>query len=304
VPTGSLSAAADWRPLLQGANRRRALQAVDAIAESVRSLSPGERDPSLAGGQAGLALLYAWLAEAGRSPQASDLAWQCLDRAIDAVAAEEIGSWFWEGFTGVAWAGELLDRLLGGGVEGGDAASGNEAVDEVLARLLSHPRGWPAPHDLVVGATGLGVYALERYPRPSAAECLRHVVERLQESAQRDRHGIYWWTPPAGIWEPEERREYPSGRADLGVAHGVAGAIGLLGALCGAGVEQARARPLLEGAVRWLMAQAVATESGPTFPIWVAPGFDPVPARCAWCYGDPGVAAALWMAAQGAGEPQ
>ena len=275
------------------------MQTVDVIAESVASLSPGEHDPSLAGGQAGLALLYAWLAKAGRNPEASDLAWQCLDRAIETVATDAMGSSFWEGFVGIAWAAELVDRFLNP-----DGEDCNAAVDDVLLRLLSGPaRRWAAPHDLLAGVTGLGVYALERYPRPSAVECLHRVVERLDESAQHDQHGIYWWTPPTGIWEPKEREEYPSGRVDLGVAHGVTGAIGLLGALCGAGVEQVMARPLLEGAVRWLLAQGVATEAGPTFPVWVAPGFAPGPARCAWCYGDPGVAVALWMAARGAGEP-
>jgi class I lanthipeptide synthase len=40
---------------------------------------------------------------------------------------------------------------------------------------------------------------------------------------------------------------------------------------------------------------------GPELPLWVAPGFEPSPARCAWCYGDPGIATALLMAARGVG---
>jgi lantibiotic biosynthesis protein len=304
VLTDFTSVAAGWRPLLSGTTGQQALQTVDVIAEFVACLSPGEEDPSLAGGQAGLALLYAWLAKAGRSPQAHDLAWQCLDRAIETVATDAMGSSFWEGFVGIAWATELVNRFLNPDALNPDEEDCNATVDDILSRLLSsHARGWVAPHDLLAGVTGLGVYALERYPRPSAAECLHHVVERLDESAQRDQNGIYWWTPPAGIWEPKEREIYPSGRADLGVAHGIAGAIGLLGAICGAGVERVTAHRLLEGAVRWLLAQAVATETGPTFPVWVAPGFNPRRARCAWCYGDPGVAAALWVAARGAGEP-
>jgi hypothetical protein len=43
----------------------------------------------------------------------------------------------------------------------------------------------------------------------------------------------------------------------------------------------------------------VATEAGPTFPIWLAPDFQSSPARCAWCYGDPGIATALLLAARG-----
>jgi hypothetical protein len=285
-----------WRPILSGPTAQQALQAVDAIAESITSL-PGERDPSLAGGQAGLALLYSWLAQTRRTPQADVLAGQCLDQAIEAVSMQAMNASFWGGFTGVAWAAELADRRLDP-----DAEDRSEAVDEALLRLLSRANLWPAPYDLVVGLTGLGVYSLQRCPRPLAIECLRRVVELLHERAQHDENGLYWWTPLAEILDPEARKQYPAGRADLGVAHGVAGVIALLGGVCGAGVEQATARPLLEGAVRWLLAQSVPTEAGPTFPIWVAPGVQPWPARCAWCYGDPGIAAALLMAARGVGD--
>jgi lantibiotic biosynthesis protein len=192
---------------------------------------------------------------------------------------------------------ELVDRLLDT-----EADDRSEAVDDALLRLLSRVDRWPAPYDLVVGLTGLGVYALQRYPRPVAIECLRRVVELLHECAQHDEHGLYWWTPPAEILDQEDRKRYPSGRVDLGVAHGVAGPIALLGSICGAGVQQAMARPLLEGAISWLLAHSVATEADRTFPVWVAPGFQPSPARCAWCYGDPGIAAALLMAARGLGD--
>jgi lantibiotic modifying enzyme len=294
-----VSAASSWRPILSGAGAQQALQAVDAIAESITSITalPGERDPSLGRGQAGLALLYAWLARTGRMPQADVLAWQCLDAAIEAASTQAMNASLYGGFSGVAWAAGLVDDLLDA-----DAEDRSEAVDDALLRLLSRADRWSAPYDLVVGLTGLGIYALQRYPRPSAIECLRMVVERLRECAQHDEHGIYWWTPPAEILDEEDRKRYASGRADLGVAHGVPGPIALLGSICGAGVEQATARPLLEGAVNWLLAHSVPTEAGPSFPVWVAPGLEPWPARCAWCYGDPGIAAALLTAARGVGD--
>jgi hypothetical protein len=83
----------------------------------------------------------------------------------------------------------------------------------------------------------------------------------------------------------------------------MAGAIALLGGIHGAGIEQATTRTLLEEAVRWLMAQPVPTQTHPTFPVWVAQGLTPWPARSAWCYGDPGIAAALLLAARGVGDP-
>jgi lantibiotic modifying enzyme len=293
------SATSRWRPILSGTTAQQALQAVDAIAESITSMPalPGERDPSLGRGQAGLALLYTWLARNRRMPQADVLARRCLDQAVEAVSTQAMNASLYGGFTGVAWVAELVDRLLDP-----DAEDRSEAVDDALLRLLSRADRWSAPYDLVVGLTGLGVYALQRYPRPAAVECLHWVVERLHECARHDEHGLYWWTPPAEILDDESRKQCPSGRADLGVAHGVAGAVALLGCICGAGVEQATARPLYEGAVNWLFAHSVPTEAGPTFPVWVAPGLPAWPARCAWCYGDPGIAAALLTAARGVGD--
>jgi lantibiotic modifying enzyme len=277
----------------------QALEAVDAIAESIPSITspPGGRNHSLSRGQAGLALLYTWLARTGRKRQADVVAWHYLDQAIEGVSTQAMNPSLYGGFAGVAWAAELVDHLLDP-----DAGDRNEEVDNALLRLLVQPNRWPVPHDLVEGVTGLGVYALQRYPRPVPIECLRRIVERLHESARHDEHGVYWWTPPAEIHQ-EWRKRYPSGRVDLGVAHGVAGAIALLGSICGAGIGQAAARSLLEGAVRWLLAHSMATEAGPTFPLWIAPGVQPHQARCAWCYGDPGIAAALLTAARGANVP-
>ena len=84
------SAVSRWRPILSGTTAQQALQAVDAIAESITSVTalPGERDPSLGRGQAGLALLYAWLARTRGMPQADVLARRCLDEAIEAASTQ------------------------------------------------------------------------------------------------------------------------------------------------------------------------------------------------------------------------
>src|SRR5215217_2331151 len=128
------SAGSCWRPILSGTAAQQALEAVDAIAESVTSIPalPGERDPSLGRGQAGLALLYAWLARTRHMPQADVLARQCLDEAIEAASTQAMNVSLYGGFTGVAWAADLVDHLLDT-----DASDRGEAVDDALLRLLS-----------------------------------------------------------------------------------------------------------------------------------------------------------------------
>ena len=288
---------APWRPILPEALARQALEAVDAIVTALGSLSPGGGDASLAGGQAGLAILDAWALQAGRTGTSSARVCQRLDHAFDNVSSSHIDASFYMGFTGVAWAADVIDHLLDPAGE-----DRNGEVDEVLLRLVSGPPLTDTPHDLVVGVTGIGVYALERHPRPVAAEVVRHVVEQLHASSHHDDDGTYWWTPPEAIPDSDVRKRYPSGRVDLGVAHGMGGAIALLGAICGARIACDTARPLLEEAVRWLRAHSITTGGGPTFPVWVAEGVRPVQARCAWCYGDPGLAAALLVAGRGLGD--
>jgi hypothetical protein len=128
--------------------------------------------------------------------------------------------------------------------------------------------------------------------------CLERVVDRLAETAESQGEGTTWWTDPA--WLPAETRaEFPRGYYNLGLAHGVPGVIGLLGQVCAAGLAQDKARPLLDGAVRWLLEQ-----DGPGgFGYWISPGAPRDRARLAWCYGDPGIAAALLGAARDVAEP-
>jgi hypothetical protein len=56
---------------------------------------------------------------------------------------------------------------------------------------------------------------------------------------------------------------------------------------------------LLDGAVRWLLDQ----DAPDSFSNWVVPGTTGNKARLAWCYGDPGIAAALLGAAGCVAEP-
>ena len=189
---------------------------------------------------------------------------------------------------------DLVDRLLG--TEGEDR---NGDIDEALASLLPrYPQD--APYDLINGLTGLGVYALARWPGPGAAPCLLGVVDQLARRAQEDQDGIYWWTPLS--WRGLRGERYRPAGVDLGVAHGIAGVIPFLARVHRLGLARPVVRPLLEGAVGWLLAHLVDTASGPTVPYFVAEGVEPGPARSAWCYGDPGVAMALLLAARDVGD--
>jgi hypothetical protein len=279
-PRGCYVGNVTWRPLLEG---ELALEAARAVDEISRCLSPAD-DPWLASGAAGQALLFHYLGRTAAKEAA-------LDAALDGVARTAASPGFIEGFTGVAWTAEHV----------GDGEDVNAEVDQALESVLAS--GSMLAHDHLSGLIGVGVYFLERWPRPAAARALATLVRILAARARRSESGAFWWTPPAFLPETTRRR-YPEGHGNLGLAHGVPAAIVFL-ARCGAlGIEEAVARELVASSARWLLSKRL-TGGSSRFGFHVLPGdeVEPTAARANWCYGDPGVGAALWQAGRSAGLP-
>lgn len=293
-----------WRPLLDANLAARAWEAVNAVSQALGTWSPGgprelhadgwlDRVVSLGGGTAGQALFHGYLFRATGAERHAARARQRLNQAVEALAMTPTRPALYSGFTGVAWAVEHLGRLLDGEDEqeasGGEDEDMGEEVDQALLTALDR-FSWAGDYDLMSGLVGFGVYALERFPRPSAVRCLEAIVDRLDESAERSGQGVAWRTP--------------DGYYDLGVAHGIAGVIALLADACRLGIRQDRAFPLLDGAVRWLARQPLAGQKGACYPSRVGQGIEAKPSRLAWCYGDPGVAATLLYAARAVGRKE
>ena len=185
-------------------------------------------------------------------------------------------------------------------------------IDAGLLRFLDRSP-WAADYDLIRGLAGLGVYALERLPRPSALACLTKIVDRLAETAEHGPQGTTWHTGPE-LLPDWQRKLYPGGYYNLGVAHGVPAVIAMLaaaaaaaGPLGEAGDPAAadvarRARSLVEGALRWLLAQRLPPGAGSWFGTSISPETPAAGSRLAWCYGDPGIAATLLMTARALGD--
>ena len=305
-----------WRPLLDANLAVQAWEAVNAVSQALEGWSPGnpceyhadfwlDRVVSLGGGTPGQALFHGYLFRVAGAERNAARARQLLSQAVEALAMAPTQPALYSGFTGVAWAAEHLGRLLDGRDEQDEEASGvededmGEEVDEALLTALDR-FSWAGDYDLMSGLVGFGVYALERFPRPSAVRCLEAIVDRLDESAERNGQEVTWFRP-AEVLPSAGRERTPYGYYDLGVAHGVPGIIALLADACRLGIRQDLARPLLDGAVRWLALQPLAGQKGACYPFRVGPGIEAKPSRLAWCYGDPGVAATLLYAARAVG---
>jgi len=270
-----------WTPLLEGTLADAAAQAARDIVLAVAS------QPARDATSADRTVFWAYASHAFDEPFAN----ACYDAALaDLVIELRAGVPYpalHGGLAGLGWAlGHVID---------GDAEHALAVIDEALVAVLSVEH-WRGPSDLISGLVGYGVYFLERLAHaPDAAlarEGLERVVAHLARRATRSDAGASWLSP-CELLPAHYHAEWPDGHYDCGLAHGVPGVIAFLDRAARIADPPAGARALCDDAVRWLLAQR-ATDG---FPAMVYPGRPRARARTAWCYGDPGVAAALWHAA-------
>ncbi|MFE1404315.1 lanthionine synthetase C family protein [Streptomyces sp. NPDC058770] len=169
-----------------------------------------------------------------------------------------------------------------------------------------------AAYDLINGVSGTTRLLLDAVADPAEngsavevalAASLRHLVD-LTAPVRADGHRVPgWWVPARLQISDRDRETYPRGDFNLGMAHGIAGPLAVLSAA----YETGHGTPELCDAVRrvaeWLLSWTLSDDSGPYWP--ARAGWDEEIAphrprqmftRTAWCYGTPGVAAALFRA--------
>lgn len=155
-------------------------------------------------------------------------------------------------------------------------------------------------YDAIAGATGLGRYLMLRGARhrEQLTDILAYLV-RLTEPVEAHGHRVPgWWVP----LEPGHGPQFPRGHFNLGLAHGIGGPLALLSLAWQAGIRVPGQREAVRKIAEHLADHR--TEQG----IW--PGVTSFDAfvgaddphaghtrMIAWCYGTPGTARALQLAA-------
>lgn len=297
-----------WSPLLTGELAAEARARVTEIAVALSgdadawplAAKPnpnGIRALSLALGRSGFALFHAWHHRVLGAPGAADTALRFLGEAVAGLPAAAMDESLYCGFPGLAWATEHVTRVLDAQDPDDDPVEG---IDEALLELFADPAFRPG-YDLIGGLAGLGVHALERRARPSGPRLAAEVLGRLERMAYPQQTGLTW--PSGGLTRRAMADDVaPDDRYyNLGLSHGIPGVLAILARLASFPELRARVLPLLEGGCAWLLTQRLGPEFDSAFPDYSAHDIAPKPARLAWCYGDPGVAAALLAAARALG---
>ena len=303
-----------WNPIVVGTGAEEFFSVIGEIAETLRhppsAWIPRERkgvEPyriargaSLGHGSSGIALFYAYLSQIfDDKPVYADEAERFISHACDAIESVPMSVGLYRGISGVAWTVQHFQGFLY------DDGSYNPETDpniEIDETLLTH---WSKieKFDLWEGCTGLGIYALERYPLSNSKLLLESLVKQLEKLAVHSENGISWFTPSEAI-QSRAAQNGSVGSYILGVAHGLSGIISFLSRVYSLNIIPGITRKLLKGAISWLLTQQYKSDSPLIFPQFIlTPNNRPhTSGTFGWCHGELGLAAALLSAADCIGE--
>jgi hypothetical protein len=298
-----------WRPALTGADAERARAVALEVASRLTAREPVVEDRSAAGlasPDSSISLLCAQL-----DRLLPDAGW---DRAghvhltAAAQAAERDGAPLGL-FDGVAGLGFAAQRLAAGRPRYGTLLT---AIDDAIAggvaarsARLARTNGMPAgAWDLVMGITGIGAYLLARREEPAPRAALEATLASLVDLMGETDGPLRWATPPEHLHE-YMRASTPEGNLNCGVAHGAPGPLALMSQALAEGVEVSGQADAVRRLGDWVAGQCRPGRFGPDWPAVIPLGETRrAEHRPGWCYGNAGVARALWLAGRALDEPE
>jgi hypothetical protein len=175
--------------------------------------------------------------------------------------------------------------------------------------------------DLISGLAGIAAYLLCRIGETEVKAALHIVLDGLVALTYEDDEGLpHWRTPVHLIADEAFRSHYPNGNLNCGMAHGIPCVLAVLALAELSGISVDGAREAIERVARWLSENRCDDAAGVNWPnavplTWSRSNdgvlrLQPAesasapfgPSRCAWCYGPPGIARALWLAGKSLNE--
>lgn len=155
--------------------------------------------------------------------------------------------------------------------------------------------------DLISGLTGIGVGLLHRHRRSDLVEQVLTYLVRLTEPIRHDGDLLPgWWCPTGPRGQTADR--WRGGHGNLGLAHGISGPLALLATTMRRGITVPGHADAIERIATWLDNWRCGT--GVWWPGTISRTEwrtrtvrQPGPQRPSWCYGTPGLARSLQLAA-------
>ncbi len=182
--------------------------------------------------------------------------------------------------------------------------------EQVLAQYVSYEKKQGVPtseYDIINGASGIIAYLMtidhpEKHELATINILLKYLIWLAGFDQELQHHR--WYTPVHMLVTDAQRKNYPYGWLNCGLAHGIPGPLAALSSAWLKGYQLPGQREAITYLSQWIIEHQIPDHWGINWPealpaqmasdssLWRKLP----PTRSAWCYGAPGIARALWLA--------
>ncbi|MDA3893244.1 MAG: lanthionine synthetase C family protein [Salinivirgaceae bacterium] len=263
-------------------------QKVDTCLHNIYNALPVLEKPSLFTGNMGLAMFYAYYYKYTKDFKVYKKFSQSIENSISYIEKESVGYSFSHGLSGIGWAISHFNKLK---LLDGYSEEFLSGFDEIIAECsLSDLR--TGNFDYLHAGLGGCLFFLERPKSQKRMQYFEVVFDIIYSLRIEEGDGCYW--------DFDFFNKSQDNYLNLGLAHGIPSVILLLCRLYNIGVKKSIVKGVILKACNWLLRQKdVAKE---VFPSHLVNGKPGKTSRLAWCYGNLGVAYALFKASEAINE--
>lgn len=266
----------------------RVEQRIEEILSAIENyISGNPLEMGLFSGNCGISLFLFCYARTYNDERIFDKGLELMNVTIDNIDNDQFNS-FSSGLPGLAYTISLLNKskILETDID--------SEVDEYLVNLLKAKLRIGESYDYLHGILGIALYFIEKENLSKKdVELLTDVVEFIEQKSiiHNNSKGCKWQCNFNTLSSPVNIDDF-----DLSLAHGSAGIILILCKLYQKEIEKKRVAQLISKSIDYLLEQEFDLSlSYSYFPSSVRDNVVK-PSRLAWCYGDLGIAWALWNA--------
>jgi lantibiotic modifying enzyme len=278
-----------WSPLIEDTTKDKIIKKLSQISEI---LMEEDRDSNneigLLGGKMGEAVFLFYYASFSGKEEYYRRAYALIDETFNKVKNEINNHSLYNGLSGIGWA---LEHLVQNGFLEADedilADLNTYLYDAMITKLQQYH------YDLLQGALGCAQYFSYLPIDKKTKQYLIEFIKGLASISFRDQEsgGVKWRDKiSSGI---KERNVY-----NLGLSHGIPGIIAFLSRMYKKDIAKEMVYHLLSKAVSYLLNQKLGDRSLSLYPAFTSGEEQPYESRLGWCYGDLGIAVALWQASR------
>lgn len=242
-------------------------------------------DLSLMDGKAGIAIFFQYLYQLEKDEIFYNHSVQLLTEIIDKIALSGCKTHtFCSGLAGIGWTLEHMARL--NYIEA-DTNKILSDVDLVLEKRMMHDIS-EGNYDFLHGAIGIGMYFLNR--KKKAKRATINLINQLYLKGEEEGDSIKW----GSIIDYENKKI----GYNLSLSHGISSIVAFLSKAIRSGIDDTKTYKLLKGGINYILSQQNKSDTSFSyFPaIQQEKSENLKSSRLAWCYGDLGIAMALYHA--------